>query len=447
MNAPDYPLSPTPVTLARFEILDTLPEAAFDDLARRAADVVNAPMAGISFFAIDDSEAVDDAANAGVGNGLDGTAGGWREWFKARINLPFGALSPAHCFFLPALQMLANVSAGPRVFVIPDTFADKRVRDHPLVVGAPNICFYAGAPIFSKSRQLLGVLSVFDTASRELSVLEHEALSNLAGLIGARLEARAEARRERRAAQETEPYLVAPNALSVEASADQRIEHMTREFLQVEQLLEDEIATRQAAEAKLIQEKEFSDAAIQSLPGSFYMFDAEGRMVRWNQSFQENSGFDDAEIRQMRALDFIDDADRPVVADAMRRIIECGEDVSMEAHMRHRSGSIAPYAFQGRPLDVDGKRYCIGVGRNITERKRAEQDFRAAKERLDFALAGSSLALWDWDLATNTVYFNQGWGLLLGNQPSEARYRGEDVIGWVHPEDLERCQEIGRAHV
>ena len=440
LNAPDYPLSPTPVTLARFEILDTPPEAAFDDLARRAADAANAPMAGISFFAIDDSEAAHDVDGASAGDGLNSSAGGWREWFKARINLPFGALSPAHCFFLPALQMLANTSAGPRVFVIPDTFADKRVRDHPLVVGAPNICFYAGAPIFSRARQLLGVLSVFDTASRELSALEEEALSNLAGLISARLEARAEARRERRAAQEAEPYIVATNAVTEIAAAEQRIEHMTREFLQVERLLEDEIATRQAAEAKLTQEKEFSDAAIQSLPGSFYMFDADGCMVRWNKSFQENCGYDDAEIRKMRALEFIDDADRAAVAAAMRRIFESGEDVSMEAHMRNRSGSIAPYAFQGRPLDVDGKRYCIGVGRDISERKRAEQDFRAAMERLDFALAGSSLALWDWDLATNIVYFNQGWGVLLGNQPIESRYRGEDVIGWVHQDDLERCQ-------
>ncbi len=437
MNAPDYPLSPTPVTLARYEILDTPPEAAFDDLARRAADAINAPMAGISFFAIDDGA----ATTSGVSDG----AGAWREWFKARINLPITELRSENCFFLPALQALANSSVGPRVFIIPDTLADKRVRDHPLVVGAPHICFYAGVPIFSKSRQLLGVLSVFDTASRELTVLDREALSNLAGLLGARLEARAEARRERRAAQESEPYVAAPNPASESSEADQRIEHLTREFMQVEQLLEDEIAIRQAAEAKLIQEKEFSDAAIQSLPGSFYMFDADGRMVRWNKSFQENSGYQDHEIRAMRALDFIDDIDRAAVADAMRRIVEAGEEVSMEAHMRHRSGNITPYSFQGRPLDVDGKRYCIGIGRDITERKQAEHDFLAAKQRLDFALAGSSLALWDWDLTTNTVYFNQGWGLLLGNQPIEARYRGEDVIGWVHKDDLERCQ-VALAH-
>ena len=95
--------------------------------------------------------------------------------------MPITELRSENCFFLPALQALSNSSVGPRVFIIPDTLADKRVRDHPLVVGAPHICFYAGVPIFSKSRQLLGVLSVFDTASRELTVLDREALSNLRG--------------------------------------------------------------------------------------------------------------------------------------------------------------------------------------------------------------------------------------------------------------------------
>src|SRR5260221_13242969 len=91
------------------------------------------------------------------------------------------------------------------------------------------------------------------------------------------------------------------------------------------------------------------------------------------------------------------DDDRVAVSDAMRRIVDAGEEVSMEANMRHRDGSVVPYSFQGRPLDVDGIRYCIGVGRNITERKQAEHDFQVAKERLDFAPAGPSLAPWGWE--------------------------------------------------
>ena len=415
MNAPENSLPAANDTLARYEIFDTQPEAAFDDIARRAAEALRAPMAGISFF------------DSG-GEQQEGRE--WREWFKARHHLPFTELSAADCFFLPA-RLPAKRAQKP--FVVPDALADKRLRDHPLVSGPPYLCFYAGSGIFSRANELIGVLSVFDTVARDLTASDMEALTNLATMLGARLEARAEARRERR--------LHAPaitQEINAATSAEQRIEHLTAEFVRMENLLEDEIAIRQAAEDKLRTEKEFSDAAIQSLPGSFYMFDTDGRMVRWNASFQQNTGYSAEEIGAKHALDFIADSDRATVADAMRRIFEHGDEISMEAQMRHRDGNTAPNSFHGRPLDIDGKRYCLGVGRDISERKKSEHEIRAAKEQLDFALAGSSLALWDWDVVHDTVYFNQGWGTLLGNVPVEARYRGEEVIAHCHRDDAER---------
>ena len=58
-----------------------------------------------------------------------------------------------------------------------------------------------------------------------------------------------------------------------------------------------------------------------------------------------------------------------------------------------------------------------------------------AKERLDLALTGSRLALWDWDLTNNKVYFNESWSSLLGAAPRESTFSGDEVLGWNHPED------------
>ena len=423
-------------TLARYEILDTPPEAAFDDIARRAAEALRTPMSGISFFDPGESaiSPVEPSDLSGESVKIERREWReWREWFKARHHLPMTEFSAADCFYQPALL---PTKRSQKPFIVTDALSDKRLRDHPLVSGPPYLCFYAGAGIFSRTDELIGVLSVFDTVGRDLSLSDAEALTNLANLISARLEARAEARRERR--RHALDASTIPYSVSTPSSAEQRIEHLTAEFVRLENLLEDEIAIRQAAEDKLRAEKEFSDAAIQSLPGSFYMFDVNGEMVRWNASFQENSGYTAAEITSHRALDFIADNDRAAVADALRRIFDRGDDVSMEAQMRHRDGHTAPYSFHGRPLDIDGKRYCIGVGRDITERKKNEGEVRAAKERLDFALSGSSLALWDWDVVQDTIYFNQGWSTLLGGIPVESRYRGEEVLAQCHPEDSVR---------
>ncbi|MEP7154765.1 MAG: diguanylate cyclase, partial [Betaproteobacteria bacterium] len=410
--------------LARYDILDTPPEPAFDDLARRAAQVFDATMAGVSLF--------DE----------DGGGRGWREWFKSRVNFPVNVLARELSFFLPAAS---GTDHRLRIFVVPDALADKRFRDHPLVSDEPNICFYAGAAIVSKEGIIIGALSVFDSVAREAVPRELEALINLAELTRARLEARAERRLESRierpAARPVKFFSAQAAAVSEAAKAEQHLEHVTQEFQRLEQLLEDEIATRKAAEDRLRNEKEFSDAAIQSLPGAFFMFDADGKMVRWNESFADNTGYGAQEMEQKRALDFIADRDRQTVADAIRKVFETGSEISIEAEIRSKSGRDTPYSFHGRALDIGGRRFCLGVGRDITDRRRAEHEITRAKERLDLALVGSNLAIWDWDLTSNVVYFSEEWEQLLGAKPTDLPgtvFSGEDVFGWNHPEDRDR---------
>ena len=430
--------------LERYEILDTSPEQTFDDIAKRAADVFGVPLAGISFF-----DAYGELASTAAEQSENNA---WREWFKAAHGLPARALMRANSFFTPfaiassslnAMQMPVAPKTTARTWVIHDMLADKRLRDHAWVVAAPYVGFYAGAMILSRDRVPVGVLSVFDVVAREAKPREIEALINLADLVSARLEARAEARRERRIAWQRDADAGAVPLAHVSHANDEHTTHLMREFMQLEQLLEDEIAVRQAAEIKLRHEKEFSDAAIASLPGAFFMFDRNGRMVRWNRSFEIHTGYDPDKIGDMRAVDFIAAHDRAAIADAIRRVIERGEEVTLEADMLSRDGQESPYLFHGRVLDIGDNRYCLGIGRDITERRRTEREINDAKERLDLALAGSSLALWDWDLVANTVYFNDGWRSTLGVTHINTEgniFPGESVVAWNHPDDRERFE-------
>src|SRR6185312_7425161 len=102
-----------------------------------------------------------------------------------------------------------------------------------------------------------------------------------------------------------------------------------------------------------------------------------------------------------------------------------------------RDGNVRPYAISGRPLVLGAERYMIGVAADITMRKRTERQMARAKERLDLALSGSRLALWDWDLAHDKVYFNESWAALLGGDPRELTCSASEVAAWNHPEDRE----------
>ena len=145
--------------LRQYDILDTAPEEAFDDLTLLAAHICQTPMAAIALVDAD------------------------RQWFKSRIGLPAPETPRDMAFCARALD-----SGG--IFVVPDARQDARFRDDPQVTGDPHIRFYAGAPLRSREGQAVGALCVIDRRPRELSAEQLEALDALRRQVEAQLELR-----------------------------------------------------------------------------------------------------------------------------------------------------------------------------------------------------------------------------------------------------------------
>ncbi len=61
----------------------------------------------------------------------------------------------------------------------------------------------------------------------------------------------------------------------------------------------------QQAEQKVRQERDFSEAVINSLPGVFYLYDQNGKFLRWNKNFERVTGYGAIEISAMHPLDFL----------------------------------------------------------------------------------------------------------------------------------------------
>jgi diguanylate cyclase (GGDEF)-like protein/PAS domain S-box-containing protein len=81
-----------------------------------------------------------------------------------------------------------------------------------------------------------------------------------------------------------------------------------------------------------------------------------------------------------------------------------------------------------------------GVGRDITLRRQAERALTDAKERLQSALDGSNLSIWDTDLATGEVYLSDGWAELLGEPRAPTHTTVEELAAKVHPDDVARVR-------
>ncbi len=145
--------------LRRYRILDTTPEEAFDDLVHTAALVCRTPISLLSL--------VDQA----------------RQWFKAKVGIEEPELPRESAF-------CAHAILGADVLVVPDTHADERFRSNPLVLGAPGIRFYAGAPLVTPEGFGLGTLCVIDRVPRSIGPEEIRALRALAREVMVHLEHR-----------------------------------------------------------------------------------------------------------------------------------------------------------------------------------------------------------------------------------------------------------------
>ncbi len=86
----------------------------------------------------------------------------------------------------------------------------------------------------------------------------------------------------------------------------------------------------------------------------------------------------------------------------------------------------------------------IAVG---IERKRTLLALQQSRERLQLALEGSALGLWDWNIATGEIYFDEQWKKMLGYEVAEIENKFEAWDRLVHPEDLPQLVAAISSHL
>jgi PAS domain S-box-containing protein len=87
------------------------------------------------------------------------------------------------------------------------------------------------------------------------------------------------------------------------------------------------------------------------------------------------------------------------------------------------------------------------LGREITAHGETEKALRESEERLEFALAGGILGLWDKNLDTGRVGFNRRWADTLGYTPEEVARHSDLWKSLTHPEDLPSLMSAWNQHM
>src|ERR1700690_1005063 len=143
-----------------YECFDSEPELEFDALTRIAAHAFAAPIAIIGMV---DSD---------------------RVWLKSRVSWSARELERSQSFCAHAVLSLLEP------FVVEDLSADERFMSNPWVVEAPQLRFYAGAPVVDRANNALGTIAVLDVRPRAFSDSQRTALMDLATAVMTTLQAR-----------------------------------------------------------------------------------------------------------------------------------------------------------------------------------------------------------------------------------------------------------------
>ena len=110
-----------------------------------------------------------------------------------------------------------------------------------------------------------------------------------------------------------------------------------------------DITERKRAEEELRGEKNFIEDALNSLSDIFFVFDLNGKFLRWNKTMNAVTGYSDAEISSMQPADFFLKEDRQRVIEAIETVVKYGYAI-VKATVVTKKGGISPYEFTGSLL-------------------------------------------------------------------------------------------------
>ena len=150
------------VALRSYEVLDTAPEIAYDEIVELTAQICHCPVAFISF--IDDD----------------------RRWIKSKYGLrPQVIEAPREA------AACSTAICGTEMLVVPDMTKDPRFDHSPIVIGHPYCRFYCGMPLITDEGYALGTLCVMDVEpGRELSFEQIKSMRRLSRQVLTQLELR-----------------------------------------------------------------------------------------------------------------------------------------------------------------------------------------------------------------------------------------------------------------
>jgi PAS domain S-box-containing protein len=196
-----------------------------------------------------------------------------------------------------------------------------------------------------------------------------------------------------------------------------------------------DVTERERAAEALRQEKAFTDKLLNAPGDTVFLFEpATGQPIRWNNRFTEVSGYDDKEIAGMKAPDdFFDEQGIKKARESIAKISAEGQGI-LEASLVTKRGAHIPFEYAATVVETeDGRTLFLSIGRDITERKRAEEALRESEQRFRIMADGSPNPIWVTNAKGERIFANKQYLEYFGVSAEEMK--GGEWKPFLHPDD------------
>jgi two-component system sensor histidine kinase/response regulator len=189
-------------------------------------------------------------------------------------------------------------------------------------------------------------------------------------------------------------------------------------------------------------------AVMDGATDAIFVKDLEGRFLLFNRAAGEFAAQPPENVIGKTAADLFGEKTGAQIRAHEVEVMRRGEVATVEETIT--AGGITRLCLATRSpyRDQDGNLIgLIGISRDITSRRQAEQALGESEARWQFAVDGAGDGLWDWNVETGHVFYSRQWKEMLGYDEADIGDRLDDWSDRVHPEDLPRIQDVIDEHL
>jgi len=167
------------------------------------------------------------------------------------------------------------------------------------------------------------------------------------------------------------------------------------------------------------------------------------KVIDVNETLCAQTGYSKAEFMSMESESLID-----IVGNFWSGAFfeTCGSSyLDVDSSFKAKDGTKTPVEINVTFIAHDESEYVLSVARNIVERKEREMLLQKIRDRVELALNGADLGMWDWDVATDELVFNARWAEMLGYQAANLPPNFKAIVKMIHEQERDEVISVFRS--